>query len=711
MEGPVTQSAGGHRYLPEIDGLRAVAVVAVMIYHMHASWLPGGYTGVDVFFAISGYVISNSISDAGGIGVVSYLLRFYARRVLRILPALLVCLLATNMLVALFVPSSWLSNSAWLVLKFAFFGLSNIALLRTQDSYFGPRAEYNAFTHTWSLGVEEQFYVVFPMLFYLYLVSRNARNETRRLTAVLLPLICIASLIFCAYQTSHALPNAYYTIAPRFWELVAGALLFQFHLARPQWSRALSARVRGAEIVVSLLLLVVAFGLSLPSRFPFPLALAPILGTIGLIDALVADSSRALALTTPFRSRVAVWIGARSYSLYLWHWPVYVLLRWTIGLESWPARIAALVATVFLSIASFRWIESPFRRLRVSTDGKRALLIATAGAIVLGAFRVAQVVVDQQPALSLSITARDRSYWYPDAFTLGDYGARSRCTEAREVREFEGGSVVIIHPAGCVAGARLSRVFVIGNSHAPAYLPLLQRLAGSGKYEARLYYRPTCAFLWLWHPMKDDPVECLRFHADMIKDVLAVATAGDVVFLPSFRLPRFTDQWRVLPEAAAREQIFSDTATAARMPAVREAPGILRPLLDAGLQIVIEGPKPIFRSPPFRCSDWFNSANPICAGGFDVPRDELQKFRQPMLDAMQSLARADSRITVWDPFYILCPEPTCHALANGKSLYFDGDHLSAYASEVLYPSFDGYLREITNRAAERETGKATEPKH
>lgn len=145
--------SSGTRYLREIDGLRALAVLSVMVFHLQSSWLPGGFTGVDVFFVISGYVVSKSIAERVDTSFGSYLAGFYSRRVVRILPALLVCLTFVSVLSALIVPASWLSSTAEKTGLWAYFGFSNFALVLLNDGYFSPRIEYNPFVHTWSLGV------------------------------------------------------------------------------------------------------------------------------------------------------------------------------------------------------------------------------------------------------------------------------------------------------------------------------------------------------------------------------------------------------------------------------------------------------------------------------------------------------------------------------------------------------------------------------
>ena len=161
-------SSGRHTYFAHIDGLRALAVLSVVIYHLNAAWLPGGFSGVDVFFVISGFIVSASVGARERENLPAFAIYFLARRIRRIAPALLVCLLLTTLFTALLVPNAWLSEANQKTGHYAFFGLSNVILARTSHDYFSPIADFNPYMHTWSLGVEEQFYLLFPALFFLW---------------------------------------------------------------------------------------------------------------------------------------------------------------------------------------------------------------------------------------------------------------------------------------------------------------------------------------------------------------------------------------------------------------------------------------------------------------------------------------------------------------------------------------------------------------
>lgn len=162
-------------YVPHIDGLRAIAVLAVILFHLDPAWLPGGFTGVDVFFVISGFVVSASVHRLPPLSLGQSMLRFYARRIRRIAPALLACLLLTAVASVLFIPESWLSEASDKTGLMAFFGFSNWVLAAIGNDYFAPKAEFNPYTHTWSLGVEEQFYLLFPLLFLAW--ARGVRGR------------------------------------------------------------------------------------------------------------------------------------------------------------------------------------------------------------------------------------------------------------------------------------------------------------------------------------------------------------------------------------------------------------------------------------------------------------------------------------------------------------------------------------------------------
>ena len=254
-------------YIPEIDGLRAFAVLSVMLYHLNRHLLPGGFVGVDTFFVISGYVVTSSLWRDVGRPFGGMIVQFYARRVLRIVPALAVCLLVTALPTVLFIPDAWMNQTIRDTGIWAFFGASNIALFNA-ETYFSPAVELNPFAQTWILGVEEQFYVLLPGIIYLFVRSRFWPALPRALCRNLLPALCVLSFLILVWNSDGDQKNSFYLLPARFWELGLGALLFQVRV-RAKFSPLSPASRHGLLAVGALIGVARAFSpISTRSRFP-----------------------------------------------------------------------------------------------------------------------------------------------------------------------------------------------------------------------------------------------------------------------------------------------------------------------------------------------------------------------------------------------------------------------------------------------------------
>lgn len=685
-----TRETGQH--VAAVDGLRAVAVAAVMLFHLLPQALPGGFTGVDVFFVISGYVVTASLANRPPAGLGRYTLAFYARRVLRILPALLGCLLTTAVLTTLFVPDAWLSQATRQVGLWAFFGLSNHALLWHTDGYFSPRAEFNPFVHTWSLAVEEQFYVVFPLVFFLWLQRGSARPALAWLGRHGTLALWCASLAWCAWASAARPDEAFYLLPSRFWELATGALLLQWQRAGvlARWPGLGRHGALGGAVLMLAGLAVVSH-----QPFPFPQALLPVLGTAWLIHGLthgapLAATGRPVQAVLSHPATVAV--GRLSYSLYLWHWPVYVLLRWTTGLAS-PATLAlALAATVALATLSYHAVEVPLRRHPRVLALPQWLIVAAALLAVALAWQLAREVFHLRHRIG-SVVNREATLWYPSAWAPPAGSARV-CTAQEGWRELPGATVLELGSADCRARGVPTQLFVIGDSHAGAYTTLLRQWADASGMAVRQYGRSGCSFANFFKPTPADDVRCLAFAEAAMADVERLARPGDIVLLAALRMPRIGGQDRRYELDALLAEQRGPAAAAQRAAAERQALAQVARLRQRGLKLVLEAPKPVHLSPPFRCADWFNRGNPVCAPGFEVPRDTLMTLRAPVQAALERAAQQPNT-WLWDPFDVLCPGARCQAFdGQGRPLFFDGDHLSAHANRLLFPGFAGMMAAV-----------------
>lgn len=333
-------------YRRDIDGLRAIAVTAVLLHHLNASVLPGGFVGVDIFFVISGFLITSQIAQEIAGGAFS-LRRFYQRRINRIVPALLVVIVASSAAGVLILSPAdlvLLGKSA----VSALLGLSNIFFWREYGNYFAGKADEAPLLHTWSLGVEEQFYLVWPLtLIVLFKLSH-------RYIPWILAVLTVGAIVFSELAVGYVASASYYLLPMRFFELMVGGLLGLWRTREP--GNPLLARLC---FYVGLVLIGASlFWLNRSSSFPGVNALWPCLGAALVIYARQTDGLSAAILANP----VMVFIGLISYSLYLWHWPAIAYLNYLDIPISFEVGSLVTGGLVLLSWLSWRFIEIPMRQ-------------------------------------------------------------------------------------------------------------------------------------------------------------------------------------------------------------------------------------------------------------------------------------------------------------------------------------------------------------
>jgi len=333
------------KHLPHVDGLRALAVTAVIVYHYFEQWLPSGYLGVDLFFVISGFVITGYLRRTNDSSWPSLLSEFYVRRLKRLLPALLFCVLLTSFAIIMLTirPSETLFQTG----ATALLGFSNIFLFSQSSDYFSLDSSLNAFTHTWSLGVEEQFYLFYPLLFLILGLSLKKQGKNDKSASFWLIFLTLLSFIAFVTLNSSTPMAAFYLLPTRIWELNIGILSY-LALER-QWC----CRIKGNS-ELSLSLMVTALFLPLEYK---------VFATTLLV------SSTALFLTSLpnqgliynfFSRKPVVTVGLLSYSLYLWHWPILILGRHTLG-DHGIALLVLIFLMISISLFSYYVIERPLR--------------------------------------------------------------------------------------------------------------------------------------------------------------------------------------------------------------------------------------------------------------------------------------------------------------------------------------------------------------
>jgi hypothetical protein len=350
----------------------------------------------------------------------------------------------------------------------------------------------------------------------------------------------------------------------------------------------------------------------------------------------------------------------------------------------------AISFTFFLATVSYRLVEQPFRQndwIERRTSWMRILGFCF---FLMSGFLISNHFFANRENFSLSKVARGSTDWYVTSqMPYRNVGFRKCVVKLRD-HSLKGGAHRIYSPI-CPTESNVfsKKIYVIGDSHAGMLAPLFDQLSAEEGIEISLFTAPGCTFYDLNSPMNSvfRPEKCLDFIRHVNQFVLNSSSPGDILLLPSLRLGRYGDHWANFGIKNMYEFMYGGEAISRRLAAVEDAKKWLIPFFDKQLHIIFTAPTPVFKSPPFRCSDWFNSGNSICIDKNEENRVDLEKLRAPVISQLQSIGKTYERFHVWDTFPILCPNDVCRTERDGRPLFFDGDHLSAYANLLIYPSF------------------------
>ena len=663
-------SSKSSRYRPEIDGLRAFAVVTVIINHFNKDILPGGYLGVDIFFVISGFVITSSLYQRPSKNFKDFISGFYERRIKRLVPALSVFVLITSIAICLFQADPYLS--LWTGLT-SLFGLSNLYLLEKATDYFAQSTELNVFTHTWSLGVEEQFYLLFPFLIWFSGFGRQTKNGARNLFLIVVALTS-ASLIGFLYLYPINQSAAYFLMPTRFWEIASGCLLFIGFQKRKSIEQFL-------EKVPPILVLALIVGIM---YLPVSLATVSTVAVVALTAILITSLKQGRAAYTFFTNPKVVYMGLISYSLYLWHWGVLSISRWTIGIHWWsvPFQIALMFG---LAIASHRYIETPLRK--GNWFGKRWKTIVVGGGVLVTLSSGLIALID--PLKGQLYTGNKIDNNNIERPSLGRY----ECLENISKR------------TSCyfVDNKSQETLWLLGDSHASSLTLAGERVANSLRMNFKLYSAMGTAF----PPVSKYRKAVKKRHLQSLDDFRLVEKelyrqlkVGDVILLAMRMSYHFGGTYYELPPSdfifikkdgsfGSQENYFDEW--------IASVVNLANMAQKQGAKIIIQTPTPEWEKELnklcTRNNEWFNiwqKRNCQIKSKFFI--DEEKGLYKHMFEKLNQLSNSHENIYLFDTYKVVCPEIICSFTRDGIDIYGDDDHISdEWARDVLSPEIYKFI--------------------
>ena len=628
-------------YRADLEGLRAVAILLVVATHASVPWLRGGFVGVDVFFVLSGFLITGllvrEVSETGRFRF----LEFYVRRLRRLLPALLTMLLVVGALAALLLaPPEQREQST--AAAMAALWLSNIQFAFAPQGYFAPSTETNLFLHTWSLGVEEQFYLIWPALLVWLLAHDGERGITRLKIGMLV--VLLVSLATCALLTYKEPQLAFYMMPMRAWQFAAGALVWLHFKASPA-SLRIPSQGRGFVWLrmagwLGLTLIALA-GWLFSADIPYPglYALLPTLGAAAVVAAGCV-TTQPVGVSRLLSWGPLQWIGGISYSWYLWHWPILLLGNAVTGSEAPVHRACWVLLSLLLAGLSYVCIESPIRNRREWLARPRMAIFAALAVMLL----------------INSLCLR----WYSQADERMNSPVMQRYARAH-------GDASVIYEMGCDHWYHSDQVHVcafgpadapqtavlMGDSHAGQWFPAAAKAFNRPGWRLLVLTKSSC-------PMVDEPyfyarigkeyTVCATWRARALEKVASLKP--DVLLLGSANAGFTRTQWMV-----GTERVLA---------VVSPAVGHIHILRDTP-HLPFDGPDCLAQHAERPA--WLGVQHACSASAADPYADQVYQW-------LQQAAAHFTNVSVLDLNEQVCPGGTCLAEQHGEVVFRDSQHLT-----------------------------------
>ncbi|MBF6671470.1 acyltransferase [Glutamicibacter halophytocola] len=689
---PIQRDPRPRAFRADIQGLRAIAVGIVVLYHFWGHYLPGGFVGVDVFFVISGFLITShliskppkNVADVG---------RFWMRRVKRLIPASFVVILCSVVGIWLIAPTTVWQDWGLQAIAATFY-FQNWFLALTKVDYLAEGDAVSPFQHFWSLSAEEQFYFVWPILIgALVIVALRFQRKPGTMALAGVGTVFAVSLGYSIYATATDPGSAYFSTFTRAWEFSAGALVAalgtKIHAAKKDWVSLVGAWGGVLALAFSAL----AFSGEMP--FPGYIAAVPVLGTALL---LLSHSTHKYSPNIFLNTRIFQFFGDNSYAIYLWHWPLLILMPYLVDDFGWPQKIIALALTLVLAVLTQKLVEVRFRKFIDTSALLSAPRFLAAGSLVLalvaGSFYLTSTRIIRNAENVDAALASVQKELGEDCF--GPEGLSDSCDDPQTLQtsyESAAPAPVVakedkprVYADDCFSGAGTDfatrpvcnyghgkiKVALVGNSHAGQWFPAIDKVAKAHGWSLDTYLASRCAVLDA--PQEFESEEDVQGCNDYARWATKQFEKEDYDLIISSN--RFAQP------------------LAGRTLAESEAPGrdayeeMLQDWSDTGAEVAV------IRDTPWPGSTVGNIPDCVAANSSDykdcsAAADEWIPM-DPQAEAVKALDDPD--VVNIDMNDQLCDDTTCYPVVGGVMAYWDHSHLSETYVQMLAKTVDSRLQ-------------------
>ena len=622
----INNSFKANSYKRELDGLRAIALIAVIAYHFNEKFLESGFLGVDIFFVISGYVISYSVETKikSIKNIPSFFFNFYWRRIIRLLPALIFYVFTMSILLSLFNPAPErfiLSGITSLI------GISNLYFFNQSTDYFAGNVDFNPFLQTWSLGVEQQFYVFFPFLILFSGYLKQTRNSYRNLFTINLLLFSISLFIFLFFHINNNQTASYFLMPSRLWEISAGSILFIIS----NINQNLFRNLRKIPTLLIITFIVLTF------YSPIDHVVISTIIIVSLTSILIICIKEEDIAYKVLTLKGINFLGRYSYSLYLWHWGVLTISKWTIGVFWWTIPFQIILTLIF-GITSNKFIEDPIRKSIFFKKGLKPFLI------IFSSLALSILI------LIFGIYSSFKNILFrgsENKFGIFDYPKKGYFKKTNNKSD--------------------KNLIVLGDSFAGHLLTLFKEVSDEYNFNLMLHtnrngfkkdFTKEGNYKYLYYSLKD-------YSSDFKKNDILFISLGQI----------------------------NETKSISKQKDFHKLTNLID---DLKIKTVFIGPTPVFREGLYSIcqEEWFRPAFSIKEECSPNPRVKIQQDLSFYNNFLYDLSSKSKNIYIFDAFNVLCPGKFLYCpLKDGENyIYYDEHHLTSFGSLLLKNELINFLK-------------------